>query len=508
MRKHIRWPLAALSAGLLIGAALPAAADPDDELDVKSNPAPVHLGTPPGQAEHRDFPSTRNIHAMGQNQHPASFEVPVAEREISSDIAFWGNLAIQGNYDGFRVLDVSAPANPKLISHPRCNGDQGDVVVWENIVVRSWNSPAPAGRLCLGEPVPVGFEGVHIFDIGDPANPELVTDVEFSAVGAAERGTADGCGSHTTTLVADLDNNRLVVYSNNSSGDNRPVCDAMDIIEVPLDDLAAASHIGKVPLVGGTLGTNNGCHDAGAILGEVNMLACASGHAANVFSIGAPDGGTLENPVHLFTIEEADPVSGVQVGAPGVGRWHSAAFTSDGEVIILGWEPGGGGQARCTADDPDINKSLFFYSATDGEKLGQWVLENDQGHDENCTIHNYNVVPLRSGDYVLASGHYQAGTWVVDFTGVRDGALPESVAWADPPTLGPGPFCTATWDGQPTPADGCRLGGAWSTYSYNGFLYESDITRGLNVYRVSDWAMAGAIRLGHLNPQTQEFTIP
>jgi hypothetical protein len=29
---------------------------------------------------------------------------------------------------------------------------------------------------------------------------------------------------------------------------------------------------------------------------------------------------------------------------------------------------------------------------------------------ENCTVHNYNVVPLRSGRYVLVSGNYQAGT--------------------------------------------------------------------------------------------------
>jgi hypothetical protein len=118
------------------------------------------------------------------------------------------------------------------------------------------------------------------------------------------------------------------------------------------------------------------------------------------------------------------------------------------------------------------------------------------------------VVPLRSGDYVLVGGHYQAGTWTVDFTGIQDGVAPRAVAWVDPPSLGPGPFCTTMWDGQPTPGDGCRLGGAWSTYYYNNFVYESDITRGLNVYRVSDRALAGAIRLPHLNPQTQEFSLP
>jgi hypothetical protein len=467
MRLKLRWPVIAFASLALIATALPAG------------------------AEHKTFPSTKNMHALGHSVHEATFAVPDGERKISSDLAFWGKYAYQGNYDGFRVLDISAPGNPKLISHPSCNGDQGDIVVWENILVRSWNSPAPAGRECMGEPVPTGFEGVHIFDVSDPANPELVTDVEFSQAGATLRGTADGCGSHTATGVPDLENNRLVVYSNNSSGGGRPVCDAMDVIEVPLDDPASASHIGYVPLTGGSLGSNNGCHDAGVILGDVNLLACASGHAANVFSIGAPRGGTLENPLFLYTIEETDDL-GNQVGIGG--RWHSAAFTWDGEVLVLGWEPGGGGAAECEADDPDIKKSLFFYSTEDGSKLGQWVLERPQGADENCTIHNYNIVPLRSGKYVAVGGHYQAGTWVVDFT---DPANAHSVAWADPESLGPGPFCGGL----------CHIGGAWSSYWYNGFIYESDITRGLAVYNASHKVMGGAIKVPHMNPQTQEFSL-
>ena len=54
---------------------------------------------------------------------------------------------------------------------------------------------------------------------------------------------------------------------------------------------------------------------------------------------------------------------------------------------------------------------------------------------------------------------------------------------------------------------GSQLGGAWSTYWYNNFVFESEITKGLNVFRVSDPRLAGARVLGHLNPQTQEFTI-
>jgi hypothetical protein len=126
---------------------------------------------------------------------------------------------------------------------------------------------------------------------------------------------------------------------------------------------------------------------------------------------------------------------------------------------------------------------MFFYDADTGAKLGQWVLPRPQSATENCTVHNYNIVPLRSGRYVAVSGNYQAGTWVTDFT---DPANPVTVAWSDPPPV--------------VPPD---LAGAWSSYWYNNFTYESEIQTGLNVFRVSDQRLAGALRLPHLNPQTQ-----
>ena len=427
----------------------------------------------PASADHATRPSTNNIHALGHSAHPAQFfGVPSAERTVSSDIAFWGRYAIQGNYNGFRIVDISSPGDPRLISHPKCNGDQGDVVVWENIVVRSWNSPAPAGRLCDGKPVPVGFEGLHVFDISDVRAPRLVASVPLD------------CGSHTATAVPDADNGRLVAYSNVSSSTN-PKCDAIDVVQVPLENPAGATFIGKVPLRGRLPGSNNGCHDAGAIRGDVNLLACASGHAANVCSIGAPRGGTLENPKFLYTAEETDGL-GNKVGIGG--RWHSASFTWDGKVKVMGWEPGGGAAPECEATDPDIKKSMFFYDADTGAKLGQWVLPRGQIAAENCTIHNFNILPLRSGRYVAVGGNYQAGTWVTDFT---DPAKPTTVAFSDPPAIQP-----------------VNLGGAWSTYAYNNFIYESEIQTGLNIFRLSDRVAAGSVRLPHLNPQTQEFSLP
>ena len=433
-------------------------------------------------ADHGTRPHTQNIHAKGHSPDFGSFLLPDGQRDANSDLAFWGNLAFHGDYDGFRIVDISDPDNPQLVSRTRCNGDQGDIVVWGNILVRAWNAPKAEPRACDGTTVPAGFEGMHIFDISNLADPQLVGEVELSARPQAD---APGCGTHTLTLVPDLADGRVLIY-NQTSGGNPALppalaeCDWLDSIQVPLGNPGAASFLHREPLEGG-----HAAHDAGVILGDVNMLAVASGHMSNVFSIGPPRGGTPEDPLFLFTIEEEGVCN---TGGPLCnGNWHSAAFTFDGEVIILGWEPGGGSLPECQATSPPVKKSAFFYDAETGAKLGQWTLPRPQSSTENCTIHNYNAVPLRSGRDVLVFGNYQAGTWVVDIT---DPANARTVAWSDPPPLVP-----------------TQLGGAWSSYWYNNFIYESEISKGLNIFRLSDKTTAGAMRLGHLNPQTQEFTI-
>ena len=90
--------------------------------------------------------------------------------------------------------------------------------------------------------------------------------------------------------------------------------------------------------------------------------------------------------------------------------------------------------------------------------------------------------------YVLVAGNYQAGTNVVDFT---DPANAFEVGYSDP-----GPIV-------PT-----QLGGAWSSYWYNGAIYESDARRGLYVWKVSARELAGPeLKLDYLNPQTNHTSI-
>jgi hypothetical protein len=432
-------------------------------------------------AGHKSDPRTKNIHPLGHIVEPASLFT--SNPDIHTDIAFWGKHAFQGNWDGFNIRDISAPGNPRQVSRTFCEGNQGDVLVWENILVRSWNTPAGtpgpfgAGLTCDGVPVPAGWEGVHVFDISNSRNPQVVASVQLA------------CGSHTASAVPDRANGRLLVYSSPSSN----ACPGFDVIQVPLANPAAASYVRFV-------NADHTCHDVGVILGSAMKAACAGGPGFRVFSIGGPAGGSLDNPMMRYHVEE-----------PGVTIGHSAAWSWDGNVIIFGHEPGGGVAAECEATDDEVKKSIFFYrdDGSSATKLGKWTLPRSQSAIENCSLHNYNVVPLRSGRDVLVMGNYQAGTWVVDFTNVAagDGTVlreARTVAWSDPPpaAVPPGAFFCS-----PATGNACDVTGAWSTYWYDGFLYETHIGEGLNVFRLSDRSVAGAMKLRHLNPQTQEFTI-
>ena len=119
---------------------------------------------------------------------------------------------------------------------------------------------------------------------------------------------------------------------------------------------------------------------------------------------------------------------------------------------------------------------------------GTFTLPRTQTATENCTTHNFNVVPTDKG-YILVSGNYQSGISVVDFTDVTNAC---EIAYADPAPLV-----------NPNNPTGIELGGDWSSYWYNGRIYESDITRGLIIWDLHHPAVAGAKKLEHLNPQTQ-----
>jgi LVIVD repeat len=443
--------------------------------------APVSAAAPPRLPVVEDWAITPNLTALSFSERTVPTSGP-ASNFINSDLAFWGDMVVQGHYNGFRLVDVSQPKKPvEIIDYEECApknptgavpGNQGDVAIYGDILSRSWNSNTPAsGASCDGDFVMPGFEGLHIFDISNRRDPDLIASVDLA------------CGSHTQTMVPDLANDRLLVYVGSSSA----ACPNFDIVEIPLDNPAGARLLRQVPT------EEHPCHDIGVILGSAMKLACAGANSLTIYSLGGPDGGSLELPEEMHHILPGIPSSG-----------HSAAFTYDGKVVVFGWEPGGGLRPACQATGTPLSppiagfpvqtddmKSYFFFSVETGALLGKFVLPRDQGADEACTIHNYNVIPLRKrgGEqrYVLVSGNYMSGISVVDFT---DPANAKEIAYADQPAF-PNGF----------------EGGDWSTYWYNGHIFESDLVRGLLTWRINDPRVTAYFRTPYSNPQTQEFTI-
>ena len=63
-----------------------------------------------------------------------------ADAAFNSDLAFEDGYAYQGNYEGVSIWDVRDPSNPTLVSQIDCPGSQNDVTVNDGILITSTDS--------------------------------------------------------------------------------------------------------------------------------------------------------------------------------------------------------------------------------------------------------------------------------------------------------------------------------------------------------------------------------
>ena len=84
---------------------------------------------------------------------------------------------------------------------------------------------------------------------------------------------------------------------------------------------------------------------------------------------------------------------------------------------------------------------------------------------ENCVAHNGSIIPIPNRD-IFVQAWYQGGISIIDFT---DSSNPIEIAY---------------FDRGPILRDLLITGGYWSTYFYEGFIYGTEITRGLDVFRL------------------------
>jgi hypothetical protein len=408
----------------------------------------------------------------------------------NSDLAFWGNRVYAGHYDGFQIIDASEPEQPRQLVDFRCPGSQHDVSVWEDLLFVSVETPRSRPE-CDSTTQAPGFEGIRIFDVSDPRAPVLI------------KGVATDCGSHTHTLVPDAENGRVLLYvASYTASELQPsaygnACLRIDengerhnkisVVEVPLRSPEDASVVSeprfpqrddyRIGVPPSPRGGWNGCHDISVYM-AIERAASACMGEGQIWDIS--------NKEHPRAI--------ARVHNPNVEFFHSATFSWDGETVVFGDEAGGGTQPRCRQDagagqpDPDTLGALWFYDVasldamddtTVEPPLSHWKVPRYQGA-ANCTMHNFNTLPITDRN-VLVSSAYAAGTTVVDFTDPRN---PTEVGHHDP-----------------------HGANTWSAYWYNGHIYTNDGGRGVDVMLLSDRARAGARKLHHSNPQTQDAVL-
>jgi hypothetical protein len=458
----------------------------------------------------------------------------------NSDLAFTGKYAIQGNYNGFQIFDISDPAKPKSVINYICPASQSDVSVFRNLLFVS--GEGQSGRVDCGiqgvqEPVSKErLRGIRIFDISDIAHPKYVANVQTCR------------GSHTHTVITDpRDKANVYIYVSGSAGvrsaEELPGCldggqddpksarFRIEVIKVPLAAPQNAAIVSSPRIFQGLAAPPRREEPrptpppaaAGAPAAGAPGAAAAAGGGAGAGGGGGGRGGgrgpagppTGPNQCHDITVypdiglaggacggyglllnirEVAQPFRVDEAADINMAFWHSATFSNDGTKVLFTDEWGGGGQPRCRdTDKPEWGANALF-TIENGKMNFQsyYKLPAPQTTLENCVAHNGSLIPI-PGREVMVQGWYQGGLSVFDWT---DAAHPKEIAF---------------FDRGPVDPNRMVMGGSWSVYWYNGVIVSSEIARGLDILELlpnglltqNEIDAAKTVRWDYLNAQEQ-----
>ena len=421
-------------------------------------------------------------------------------RLMNSDIGFTGHYAIQGNFSGYQVWDVADPLHPKLYTAYVCPGSQSDVSVYKNLMFVS--GEATNGRLDCGTQGVADtvsherLRGIRIFDITDIAHPKHITEVQTCR------------GSHTHTVVTDpKDPANIYIYVSGSAPVRSPNelagCSAaapdvdstsalfrIEVIQVPLAAPQTA-HIVSSPRIFNDLAApaTHGERLADSLVREERIAAYLKanpGVARSAVFGSKPSGPTQCHDITVYPaiglaagacggygllLDIRDPAHPKRIGAAADSNfsyWHSATFNNDGSKVLFTDEWGGGLQPRCRVTDKYEWGADAIFTLADNKMSfkGYYKLPAPQTSTENCVAHNGSLIPIPGRD-IMVQGWYQGGLSVFEFT---DAAHPREIAYLDR-----GPMDSTKLQGA----------GSWSAYWYNGYIYSSEIARGLDIFELT-----------------------
>lgn len=474
-------------------------------------------------------------------------KTPPPERFIgrtNSDLAFTGNYAIQGNYDGVQIWDISNPEAPTTVITYVCPASQSDVSVFGNLLFVS--GEGMTGRLDCGEQ---GVQeavshhrlrGIRIFDISDIRNPEYITNVQTCR------------GSHTHTVLEDPDDDENVYIYVSGSAPVRPAeelegCSGLlpsedpnsalfriEVIRVPLANPEAAAIVSSprifndlvAPPTHGLapedLRVIEEAEARGAFVASImgQSIVLPDGFVAvQIDSIMRARGGTTPNAADSTALREYLPTLMTALVGGGDGREEMgptqchditvypaiglAGGACEGYGLLLDIrDPVNPTRLAAVAD----SNFSYWHSATfsnDGSK----VLFTDEwggGGAPKCRASDpyewgANAIFTIDGTDMNFRSYYKmpAPQTSLENCVAHNGSLIpipgrdimvqswyqggiSILDWTDPDN----PVEIAYHDRGPSDPNQMGAGGSWSVYWYNGYLVSSEISRGLDIFEV------------------------
>ncbi len=441
------------------------------------------------------------------------FELPTSTPTINSDLAFWGDRAYAGNYNGFRIFDISDPDDPKLVTDFPCYGPQNDLSVHDrdgdgkaDLLIASVDrtlSGSQCGATATAHDNTAGWEGLRLFDISNEKAP-----VQIGAV-------YQDCGSHTHTVIPKEDRLLLLNSSyplrpgptcgpvNGPAADRDPMHGVIQVVEVPLANPAAAHEISELPInypgdpnnaylptterglsAPGLIDGMRACHDM-TVFVELGLVAAACAEQLQLWRIGEDGLPDTSNPLWVYD-------------QPNVDFWHSATFSWDGKVVN-GIDESFGSGCPTTTKLPSgavvESGNMFFLSTASGGKLSEFRMprtDPDDHVEQYCSAHLGGSVPM-PGRNLLVNAWYTGGVDIIDYT---NPAKPREIAYYD---VDGDNWSAYPYDqGTPSPNSPLRI------YASDGV---EDPATGDGFQALNATIPGRRIGLDHLNPQTQERVI-
>ena len=483
---------------------------------------------------------------------------------VNSDLAFLGNYAIQGSFNGYQVWDISNPAQPVLRTGYYCPASQSDVSVYRNLLFVS-GEDLTARLDCGAQGVSAvvskeRLRGIRIFDISDVANPRNVGNVQTCR------------GSHThTALVDPKDTDNIYIYISGSSQvrseQELPGCVGSDPSVDPNSALFRIEVI-KVPLAhpenAAIVSSPRIFNDLTAPQTHAEMeadLAAARARGAFVVNIAGVDrvlSGRITNPLldsiaaaRGSIVHSAADTASLRAAIPQLMPWITSQMqlgptqchdiTVYPAIGLAGGACGGYGFLLDISDPArpvriaaaaDSNFS-YWHSATfnnDGTKIlfsDEWgggtqpkcrpTDPREWGADAIFTIVNrrlhfrsYYKLPAPQTSLENCVAHNGSlipipGRDIMAQAWYQGGIT--VFEWTDAAR----PREIAFFDRGPVDTTALQLGGSWSAYWYNGVLVSSEITRGLDIFELTPSAFisqneldaAKTVHFDYLNTQGQ-----